>query len=163
MTRKLPKAVVKLLEKAGNDRIAQKATVLDIHDDGLVSVRILASRTKKNDSEIQFKLRDDGTGRTKTLTFVGCANLRFAMDFDVMSANWFAQTSGFTCTNEAASMAKFAQSQQKLWGTRYMPPSHPDAPIRKKLSNIRKYHLFTIKFFGGKVDILARTFRLDSK
>jgi hypothetical protein len=33
-----------------------------------------------------------------------------------------------------------------------------DKPIRKKLAAIRSYHLFRIDFFGGTVEILAKSF-----
>lgn len=41
-----------------------------------------------------------------------------------------------------------------------MPPLPPDKPIRKKLTSIRKYRKFKIKFFGGTVEILAKGFKL---
>ena len=159
----LPEAVIKLLQKAGRDRIARRVVMLGIHDDNLIAVQILPPRTRKNTATIRFELEDDGSGKQKTLTFLGCANLRFAMDFDVMAANWFAQTKAASCTNGAIKMRKFARSQKRLWHTRYMPPYHPEAPIRRKLSEIRKYHLFKVKFFGGVAEILAKNFQLEMR
>jgi hypothetical protein len=161
--RSLPKTVVDMLKKAGKDKIARRVLLLDIHDDNLISAKISPPRTKRNNATIEFELEDDGTGKTKILTFVGCSNLCFVMDFDVLASNWFAQTRMATCTSARAKMTKFAKPRQILWGTRCMPPYHPKAPILEKLSDIHKYHLFTIKFFGGRVDILARNFQLKMK
>jgi len=156
----LPAVVIRLLQRAGKDRIARRVALLDIHDDNLVSVRIWPPHTQKNSATIEFELEDDGTGKLKTLTFLGCANLRFVMDFDVLAEMFFAQTYGASCSAEIARMRRLVRSQKKHWRTEFMPPLLPATPIRKKIATIRRYHLFTVKFFGGTVDILARDFKI---
>lgn len=157
---KYPKAVLNLLQKAGPDRIARKLIKLDIHDDNLITVKIHVPRTEKNDAAIEFELEDDGIGARKVLSFSGCANLRFVMDFDVMAQNCFAQTYGAKCFNDRAKLKRFVRTQKAHWRVQFMPPTHPEMPIRRKLAGIRRYHLFKIKFYGGTFDILARNFQL---
>ncbi len=142
------------------DAIARRFDRLDLHDDDLVSVKVSAPRTNKNNTSISFELEDDASGDRKLLTFRGCANLRYVMDFDVLARNWFAQTERCTCNTELNRMMKFVRNQRVHWHTQYMPPKHKNRPIWKKLATLRRYRLFKITFFGGTVEILARSFVL---
>ncbi len=131
---------------------------LDFHDDNLASVKILPPRKKAATTRIDFEFLDDSTGATKFVSFHGCANLRYIMDFDVLAANWFAQTKSFAAKADVNRMKRFVQSQMAHWHVQYMPPMSRDEPIRKKLSAIRSYHLFKIDFFGGSAEVLAKNF-----
>lgn len=142
------------------DAITRKFNALDLHDDNLISVLIRAPRTNKNDAIIVLEFEDDGTRQIKILSFQACANLRFNMDFDVLANNWIAQTEQATCKPLAMRMARFVRSQKSYWHVTYMPPTHPEFPIRKKLVSIRKYRLFKITFFGGTIEILGKSFAL---
>jgi hypothetical protein len=44
-----------------------------------------------------------------------------------------------------------------------MPPVPENKPIRGKLSAIRNYILFSVKFFGGTAQILAKSYKLKGK
>ena len=131
---------------------------LDFHDDNLTSVNISLSRGKKNATRIDFYLRDDSTGSTKILSFRGCANIRYIMDFDVVAANWFAQTKTTTSNDDPTQMKRFIAAKKRHWRVKYMPPMPSDLPVREKLSSIRFYRLFRIAFFGGTAEVLARSF-----
>ncbi len=131
---------------------------LDFHDDNLVSVKICPPPTGTSTARIDFEFQDDSTGATKLVSFRQCANLRYVMDFDVLTANWFAQTKCFAVKDDADQARKFIRSQMAHWRVKYMPPMPKDKPIRKKLSEIRSYHLFRIEFFGGTAEILAKNF-----
>lgn len=41
------------------DRVRQRFGQLDLHDDGLISIEIIAPRTKTNTSTVRLKLRED--------------------------------------------------------------------------------------------------------
>jgi hypothetical protein len=131
---------------------------LDFHDDNLASVKIYPPRKRTDTAQIDFQFEDDSTGAMKLVSFHRCANLRYIMDFDVLAANWFAQTKCFAAEDDVNRVKRFVRSQMANWHVKYMPPMPRDKPIRKKLSAIRSYHLFRIDFFGGTVEILAKSF-----
>lgn len=133
-----------------------KTNTLDLHDDNLLSVNVRLSGTKSNVTQIDFRLCDDSTRKEKVLSFRGCANLRYVMDFDVVADNWFAQTKSFAQEVDQNTMRRFVQAQTAYWNIKYMPPFPKDKPIRKKLSALSSYRLFKIKFFGGLAEILAK-------
>ena len=155
-----PRAVTRLLQKAGRDPIARKVAMLDVHDDELISVRITKPRARRGKPALEFELGDDTTGDVKLLSFPGVANLRFSMDFDVLRQNWFAQTDGLSCAADVAWMKRFVRSQKKEWRTQYMGRMNRQKPIRSKLAAIRNYRRFTLKFYGGTAEILAKDLRI---
>lgn len=140
-------------------RIARGNT-LDLHDDNLLDINIHLSRAKINTTRIEFRFRDDSTKAEKVVSFGGCANIRYIMDFDVLAANWFAQTKQVMSEVDPNRMRRFVQAQTSHWHVKYMPPMPSDKPIRKKLSAIGSYRLFKISFFGGTAEILARSVSL---
>ncbi len=129
--------------------ICRRFNRLDFHDDNLLSITILPPRTKTNKAVLKLALRDYATGKTKTLSFRGCGNLRITMDFDVLADNWFAQTDQTRCDASPNRMRRYVRAQAAHWRVRYMPPTPKNKPVRKKLSQIERYQLFTIAFFGG--------------
>jgi hypothetical protein len=149
-----------MVRKHYKDAVARKFNRLDFHDDILKLVTIHPSSTARNLTSIDFEVEDHSTRTTKLLSFHSCANVRFSMDFDVLASNWFANTEGSAADTNAQKMRKFIAAQKPHWRTTYMPPQPKDRPIRKKLSSIRDYALFKVKFFGGTVEILAKNFKL---
>jgi hypothetical protein len=141
-----------------NKRRTSEFSRLDFHDDNLMSININLSAGKKNATRIDFYFRDDSTRIAKILSFRGCANIRYIMDFDVVAANWFAQTKAATSNDDHTQMKRFVTAQKRHWRVKYMPPLQDDSPVRKKLSSIRSYGLFRVAFFGGTAEVLAKSF-----
>lgn len=137
------------------------AESLNLHDDNLVSIKVSLSKGRANTTRIEFLFCADSTGKAKLLSFKHCANFRYIMDFDVLTANWFAQTEMFESEADPTKMRRFVQTQVPHWHVRYMPPQPKDKPIREKLSSIRSYSLFRIRFFGGTAEILAKSLSLS--
>lgn len=130
---------------------------LNLHDDSLKFIAIHPGARGKGGARIDFGFADYRSGSPKSVSFRGCANLRCILDFDVLATNWFAQTEGVLCSDDARRMERFVRAQAAHWHTRYMPPMPKDQPIRKKLASIRKFQLFKIKFFGGTFEVLAKS------
>ena len=141
-------------------RIAEEFSRLSFHDDGLASVEIYQLNKRRNAARVDLNFRDYATGATKILSFRDCGNIRNVMDFDVLADNWFAQTEKAVSTKDVGRMQKFVRRQMRHWHVTYMPPSSNVKPIRKKLSSIKKYVLFKVTFFGGTIEVLARSFTL---
>lgn len=148
------------MKKNKKGGLVEKFNSLDFHDDGLKSVKIHPLNKRASSPSIDLEFRDDATGATKLLSFRGCGNLRYVMDFDVLAANWFAQTEKGAAISDTGRMQKFVRAQIPHWHVTYMPPSPKDKPIRKKLSSLRNYALFRVTFFGGTVEVLAKSFTL---
>jgi hypothetical protein len=144
----------------GKQTIAQAFSKLDFHDDKLKSVTVRLADRRSGSATIDFQFLDDSTGSPKLLSFRRCTNIRFLMDFDVIESNRFAPTQGTSAITDAELMKKFVRAQIPHWHVKYMAPSPQDKPIRKKLETIRKHVLFRVTFFGGTVEILARSFVL---
>jgi hypothetical protein len=149
--------------KARHDRMAARFSKLNFHDDNLLLLEVHPPEKKASESRIDLHFRDYATRVTKVLSFRGCGNIRYVMDFDVLAANWFAQTKGTTCHTDTSKMRGFVRSQKRDWHVRYMAPMAQDKPIRKKLSSIGSYCRFDVSFYGGSVQILAKSFALTSQ
>jgi hypothetical protein len=148
---------------ASRQFVIKRFNDLDLHDDNLLSVTVHPPHSSRNSTRIDFDFQDDSTGGRKLLSFRGCANIRYVMDFDVLSSNWFAQTKQTVSHAETEKIRKLIKAQMAYWHVRYMPPAPKDKPIRKKLSSLSTYALFRIAFFGGIVEILAKDFILSRK
>src|SRR5258708_40137399 len=116
-----------------SDKHIARGNRLDLHDDNLLDINICLSKTRTNTTRIEFRFCDDYTKAEKVVSFSGCANIRYIMDFDVVAANWFAQTKQFTNEFDPNRMRRFVQAQTSHWHVKYMPPIPRDKPIRKKL------------------------------
>lgn len=118
---------------------------------------------ERNSTIVELELIDDGTDKRKWLTFYGCANLRYNMDFDVVASNFFALTDKASASNDAQKMEQFVKFHRSHWRTMYMPPSPKDLPIRRKMASLHVYTLFRVDFKGGTLELLARRFTLGAK
>jgi len=149
------------VKKRDANSVAVRFNELSFHDDNLVSLTVHLLQSKKNRTRIDFRLLDDSTDKPKLLSFFNCANIRYVMDFDVLADNWFAQTNASSAKTDGDQIRKFVRSHAKHWHLKYMPPLAEDEPVRKKLSTLRDYILFKITFFGGTVEILAKSYKLS--
>jgi hypothetical protein len=135
-------------------------TECDLHDDNLLGLQVVTPRKRNELATIRVDLRDDTTGIKKTLALTGCANVRWSMDFDVLADNWFAQTAAFKIDTDLGKLKLFVKTQRRHWRVRYMPPSSPEEPIRRKMASIRSFRLFQITFRGGTLEVLAKHIRI---
>ena len=143
------------------NKLAARFNKLDFHDDALLSVHIRLPRVRNNFTRIDFEFRDDSTQAIKMLSFHNCANIRFVMDFDVLADAWFFGTEGTGVKTSVQLTRKFVRAQMSHWRTSYMPPLPKEKPIKKKLRLMGNYILFQVRFFGGTVEILAKTYKLN--
>jgi len=81
--------------------VTDKFNELNFHDDTLTNVKILPSQKPKNGGESIVEVRVSRSGKVRTVQFFGCANLRVAMDFDVLADNLDPNTSGASAHTDA--------------------------------------------------------------
>jgi hypothetical protein len=90
--------------------------------------------------------------------FIGCANLRVALDFDVLASNLPPNTSSVDAYVDANLMREFMQSQKRDWDVGY---GKMRSPLDAKLDAIDTLVFFRIQFFGGVVEIIAKEFLIE--
>jgi len=140
--------------------IAERFNELDFHDNTFVSMCVLPAQTHGDTtgSVIEIKLLQYPKQQTRVLRFLGCANLRVGIDFDILAGNLPPNTSGVNSHVDANLMRELMQSQKCDWSVRYTART----PLDIKLDSLGELVCFRVQFFGGAVDIIAREFLVES-
>jgi hypothetical protein len=143
------------------EAIAESYQLLNLHDDTLVGLKALPtlSRGDTTGSVVEIRLRT-GDQSEHVVRFLGCANLRVAMDFDVLAGNLMPNTSGAEAHCDVEKMEALMRSQQKDWDVEYGHGVR--SPLTKKLDSIDELVFFRVQFFGGAVDVVARDFQVET-
>jgi hypothetical protein len=137
---------------------AESFRQLDFHDDTLVDLRVLPAQRRGEGSAVEIQLRRGSENRI--LEFSGCANMRVAMDFDVLSGNLPPNTSRVDAHTDPTLMRRLVQSLEKDWDVNYASTS--TSPLTKKLADISELVFFHVQFFGGAVELIARDYQLKA-
>jgi hypothetical protein len=137
---------------------AESFRQLDFHDDTLVDLRVLPAQHRGEGSAVEIQL-SRGSGN-RILEFSGCANMRVAMDFDVLSGNLPPNTSRVDAHTDPTLMRRLMQSLEKDWDVNYASTS--TSPLTKKLANMSELVFFHVQFFGGAVEVIARDYQLKA-
>src|SRR5262245_34035822 len=120
--------------------LAERFWQLDFHDDTLVDIRIHPPQPRGKDGrrvgrgeasvvEVQFFRYWENLRRT--IRFIGCANLRVAMDFDVLARNLPPNTSCVRAHTNREEIEALVRSQEGEWDVTYEPVSA--SPLQEKL------------------------------
>jgi hypothetical protein len=135
---------------------------LDFHDDTFVGMQIVPAQRRGEGigSVIEIELPRCSENTVRVLRFFGCANLRVAMDFDVLAWNLPPNTSDVDAFTNVNRIRDFMQSQKKDWGVEYNGTEI--SPLAQKLTALGDVVLFRVQFFGGVVDVIARDYRAES-
>jgi hypothetical protein len=135
---------------------------LDFHDDTLVEVRVLPAgfRGEGTRSVVEIQLHRGSETQRRVIRFSGCANLRVAMDFDVLAGNLPPNTSRVDAHTDPTRMQALMQSQTKDWDVNYAGTS--TSPLTEKLASLDELVFFRVQFFGGAVDVIAREYQVET-
>jgi hypothetical protein len=141
--------------------IAQRFRDLDFHDDTFVGMSILPSQTRADaaGSVIEIRLSPHQSQIVRVLQFIGCANLRVGLDFDVLANNLPTNTSRVDAHVDANLMRELMQSQKGDWDVGY---GKRRSPLDDKLDVMDELVCFRVQFFGGVVEVIARDFLIES-
>ena len=142
-----------------SERIATRFNALDLHDDTIRAVRVLASTDRKGKTRIEVELYRHWEARTRVLVFHGCANISFRTDFDVLAGNLPSNTSGVRAWSDLKKMERLIRGQRATWDLTYEPETF--SPMYKKLNELSKYVLFRLQLFGGSLEIIAPRFSIS--
>jgi hypothetical protein len=79
--------------------------------DALKALKLHPPSGRNDFTSIDFELQDDSTNSVKVLSFHGCSNFRFVMDFDVLANNWPFNTESSAAKTDVTRMRKFVKVQ----------------------------------------------------
>jgi hypothetical protein len=144
------------------ENIAKSFRELDFHDDTFVDLRVLPSQVcgEGAPSVVEIQLLQHSGKKVRHIRFSGCANLRVAMDFDVLAQNLPSNTSRLEAHTNLNQIRDFIHSQKKDWDIAYA--SGVESPLNKKLLAMNDFVAFRVQFFGGAVDVLARNYQVET-
>ena len=142
--------------------IAESFRDLNFHDYTLIDVRILPSQFPRQGmkSVVQIQLRQNSESKPTVIQFSGCANLRVAMDFDVLAGNLDPNTSDVDAHTDPRLIQELMESQEADWNVGY--GSRANSPLKGKLAALDEFVFFRVQFFGGAIDVIARDFRVET-
>jgi hypothetical protein len=95
----------------------------------------------------------------QVLRFIGCANLRVGVDFDVLAHKLPPNTSGVDAHTDKDEMWALMQSQTRDWGVNYA--SDMDTPLDRKARVMNQLVCFRVHLCGGVVEIIARRYEVE--
>jgi hypothetical protein len=138
--------------------IAERFGDLDFHDDTFICMNVLPSQTRNDvsGSVIEIQLLKYLDKKKRLIRFIGCANLRVALDFDVLVNNLPPNTSGVEAHIDGNRIRELMRSQKHDWGLRYSGKIR--TPLENKLEQMDELVCFRLQFFGGVVEVIAREF-----
>ncbi|SRR5258707_10128841 len=140
--------------------IAESFRHLDFHDDTFVCMRVLPSHTRDDPSGSIVEIQLLQQQKKQVLRFIGCANLRVGMDFDVLMQNLPPNTSKLEAHTDKDAMWSLMQSQTRDWGVKYATDMR--SPLDWKSDVMNEFVCFRVQFCGGLVEIIARWYEVAS-
>src|SRR5688572_27923511 len=104
------------------ETIAKSFRELDFHDDTFIDLRVVPSQQRGEGAQSLVEIELLHYPETKLrIRFFGCANLRVAMDFDVLAHNLPANTSRVEAPTNLNPMRDLIRSQTKDWDVTHAP------------------------------------------
>ena len=148
-----------------SELIAQRFRRLNFHDDTVIDLRVLPShhrrrklRGKNVKSVVEVCLYRYWENTYRVIRFHRCANLRIALDFDVLADNLPPNTSYVGADTNKVKMRKLIKSQESDWDVTYAVKS--SSPIPAKLLALSELVTFRVQFIGGVIDVIARRYEV---
>jgi hypothetical protein len=144
------------------ETIAASFRELDFNDDTFIDLRVLPSQLRGEgvQSVVEIQLLHYSEKKLRYIRFFGCANLRVAMDFDVLAQNLPPNTSRLEAHANLNQMRDLIRSQKKDWDITYAPGV--ESPLTSKLAAMDDLISFRVQFFGGVVDVIARNYEVQT-
>ena len=144
------------------ETLAKSFRELDFHDDTFIDLRVLPSQLRGEgvQSLVEIQLLHHSEKKLRHIRFFGCANLRVAMDFDVLAQNLPPNTSRVEAHANLNHMRELIRSQKNDWDITYAPGV--ESPLTSKLAAMDDFVAFRVQFFGGVVDVIARNYEVQT-
>jgi hypothetical protein len=142
--------------------IAESFRQVDFHDDTFVNMSVSPAQTHGDTagSVVEIQLLQYSEKKRRVLRFIGCANLRVGIDFDVLTHNLPPNTSGVEAHTDKDAMWNLMQAQTRDWGVNYAADMR--SPLDSKSDAMSEFVCFRVQLCGGLVEIIARQYEVES-
>ncbi|MEO6687889.1 MAG: hypothetical protein ABIS07_05220 [Dokdonella sp.] len=130
---------------------------IDVHDDTVEGVSFHPAIKRGSKSKVTVDLFRRWTNTHRVMTFNDCANVEFVIDSDVLVGNAPNNTSHLEATAEIAEIEALMRRHKRSWNVAYQASIDP---MRMKIEQAPKRTLFRVRFFGGTLVVLARSFKI---
>ena len=137
------------------------------HDNDIRSIRIVPAQESGEPSFVEFLFYDRGARLERTLKLKQCVNLRFAIDFDILSGNASSATNSAGQTSNVEikdcndCIERLLKQGVADWNVEY--PPRKDTPASYKSFQLHKFILVKVTLHGGTLEIVARDFEISDK
>ena len=143
--------------------IAESFRHLDFHDDTFLRMTVLPTQTRGDaaGSVVEICLLQSSRKNTRVLRFIGCANLRVGIDFDVLAHNLPPNTSRVEAHIDKDAMWSLMQSQTGDCDVKY--PADARGPLDWKAGVMNEFVCFRVQFCGGLVEVVGRGYEIEER
>lgn len=139
-------------------------TTPKFHDNDVRSIRIIPAQMLSPPSIVEITFHDSGENIDRILKLKGCANLRFAIDFDILSNNSSnasssaGQTSNVEIKDQNECIEQLIKQGVADWNVEY--PSNERTAASYKFEQLHELIFVKILLHGGTLEIAARDFKI---
>lgn len=137
-------------------KIAADFMAIDAHDDTIEAINIIPAFGRTS-CKVELMLYRHWENKRRLLQFTGSANVGVTADTTVLLDNAPNNTCGLEATASIEDIMKIMRSQKKAWNVTYQKLIDP---LPAKLSSASNYVLFRVRFFGGILEVVAKSFKI---
>lgn len=142
-------------------------TAPKFHDNDVRSIKVIPAPRKGEASSVEITFYDREENVERNLKLKGCVNLRFVIDFDILSNNTSSATSSAGQTSNVEikdcndCLERLIKQGEADWNVEY--PPRKDTPASYKLWHLHEFVLVKALLHGGTLEIVARDFEIHNK
>jgi len=139
---------------------AEAFSQLEFHGDTLVGIKVMPSQRRGEavKSVVEIQLRHSSGNALRVIRFFGCANLRVALDFDVLAEYLPENTAGVDACTNLNPIRHLMHSQKFDWGVEYS--DRAVFRFSEKTAAVGDLVFFLVQFCGGAVEVIAREYHV---
>ena len=136
--------------------IAAEFSDIDVHDDTIEAMNVIPAVGRKS-CKVALTLFRHWENKRRLLQFTDCINICFNVDATVLHGNAPNNTCSVEATASVDDITKIMRSQKKQWNVTYQKSIDP---LPAKLAAASRYALFRVRFFGGILEVVARSYKV---
>lgn len=154
-------------EQYNFERRASGRTAPKFHDNDVRSIKVVPAQKKDEPSSVEIVFHDREEKIERILKLKECANLRFSIDFDILSDNTSSaknsagQTSNVEIKDCNDCIERLMTQGMADWNVQY--PAGKDAPASFKFWRLHEFVLVKVLLHGGTLEVVARDFEITNK
>jgi hypothetical protein len=160
-------AKVNRFENYNFDRRISGREAPKFHDNDVRSIKVLPCSKKGETSAVEITFFDREEKVERILKLKDCVNLRFSIDFDILSDNTSSpkssagQTSNVEIKECNDCLRRLMKQDAADWNVEYPPDK--DTPASYKLWQLHEFILVKALLHGGTLEVVARDFEINTK